>query len=384
MKDKTIKRILVFFFAISAVLIAVAVRAVLNINRSMDSADWVNHTHSVILEIEGLRSDLALADGAMHTFVLTGDARDQGAARSALASVSDHVEIAKALTRQEPDQNAQVTQIEAMVDKHTTYVRDVMEAKQAGSADPLRTLLADDSGRSAVQEIAQKIKRLKDDEMALLTKRDTASYLQAQTTRWTVWTGVVLDVLLLGGVIWLIRDDISARQRATDTLKEANEQLETKVQERTAELVATNTKLSSENLERRWSNQALEHQLRYNHLIINAITDLVFVVTKPLNVSRINPAVVHQSGYELGDLVDKPIQRIVRLAEAPGAGQAMFDPIARALNDGRDLQGPGILTDKQNRSIPVRFNLYPLRDKDKVVGGVVILQIAGPAATAGA
>ena len=194
MKDKTIKRILVFFFAISAVLIAVAVRAVLNINRSMDSADWVNHTHSVILEIEGLRSDLALADGAMHTFVLTGDARDQGAARSALASVSDHVEIAKALTRQEPDQNAQVTQIEAMVDKHTTYVRDVMEAKQAGSADPLRTLLADDSGRSAVQEIAQKIKRLKDDEMALLTKRDTASYLQAQTTRWTVWTGVVLDV----------------------------------------------------------------------------------------------------------------------------------------------------------------------------------------------
>jgi CHASE3 domain sensor protein len=380
-KDKTIKRILVFFLVISAVLIAVAVRAVLNINRSMDSADWVNHTHSVILEIEGLRSDLALADGAMHTFVLTGDARDQGAARSALASVSDHVEIAKALTRQEPDQNTQVTQIEAMVDKHTTYVRDVMEAKQSGTADSLRTLLADDAGRSAIQEIGQKIKRLKDDEMALLTKRDTASYLQAQTTRWTVWTGVVLDVLLLAGVIWLIRDDIAARQRATETLQEANEKLETRVQERTAELVATNTKLSSENLERRWSNQALEHQLRYNHLIINAITDLVFVVTKPLNVSRINPAVVHQSGYELTDLVDKPIQRIVRLVEAPGAEKAMFDPIARALNDGRDLQGqPGIMTDKHNRAIPVRFNLYPLRDKDKVVGGVVILQVTGPAA----
>lgn len=383
MKDKTIKRILVFFFVISAVLIAVAVRAVLNINRSMASSDWVNHTHSVILEIEGLRSDLALADGAMHTFVQTGDDRDQGAARSALSSVSDHVEIAKALTRQEPDQNAQVAQIETMVEKHTTYLRDVMEAKQSGTAEALRALLADDAGRAAIQEIAQKIKRLKDDEMALLTKRDTASYLQAQTTRWTVWTGVVLDVLLLGGVVWLLRDDITARQRATDTLKEANEQLETKVQERTAELVASNTKLSSENLERRWANQALEHQLRYNHLIINAITDLVFVVTKPLNVSRINPAVVHQSGYELSDLVDKPIQRIVRLAEPPDGGQAMFDPIARALNDGRDLQAPGILTDKRNRAVPVRFNLYPLRDKDKVVGGVVILQIAGPA-TAGA
>jgi CHASE3 domain sensor protein len=376
-KDKTIRRVLFFFLLISAVLLVVAVGAVRNISRSMASSDWVNHTHTVILEIEGLRSDLYFGDGALHTFVLTGDARDQTAARTALANVGEHLEIAKALTRLEPDQNGQILQLEALVNRRTAFMREVMTARQSGSTETVRSLLDADAGGTAIQEIQQKIKKLKEDEMGLLTKRDTASYLQAQATQWTVWTGVGLDVLLLGGVAWLIRDDIAARQRAAVALRQSNEQLEARVQERTAELVATNGRLSSENLERRWSNQALEHQLRYNHLIINSITDLVFVITKPLNISRINPAVVQQTGFDLTELVDQPLQRVVRLVEqAPGVAPAFFDPVARALHDGRELLAqPALLSDKHNRTTPVRFNLFPLRDRDKVVGGVVILQV---------
>lgn len=376
-KDKTIRRVLLFFLLISAVLLVVAVGAVRNISRSMASSDWVNHTHAVMLELEGLRSDLYFGDGAMHTFVLTGDPRDQAACRNAIANVGEHLEIAKALTRQEPDQSGQVIQLESLVNPRVTFMREVLAARESGNTEAVRSLLDADAGRSAIQEIQQKVKKLKDDEMALLTQRDTASYLQAQATRWTVWTGVVLDVLLLGGVAWLVRDDIAARQRAALALEEANEQLEARVRERTAELVAANAKLSSENLERRWANQALEHQLRYNHLIINSITDLVFVITKPLNISRINPAVVHQTGFELTELVDQPLQRVVRLAdEGSGDEPAIFDPIARALNEGRDLHAQAaVLSDRQNRLTPVRFSLFPLRDRDKVVGGVVILQV---------
>ena len=58
--------------------------------------------------------------------------------------------------------------------------------------------------------------------------------------------------------------------------------------DRTAELASTNATLSTENLERQWANQALEHQLRYNHLIVDSINDLVFVLTKALNISRVN------------------------------------------------------------------------------------------------
>ena len=381
MKDQTIRRVLAFFLLIAAVLVVVAVQAVRNINRSVASSDWVNHTHAVILEAEALRAALGIGEGALHTFALTGEARDQAACRDALAKVTEHLEIAKALTRQEPAQAEQIAQLESLLSQRAGFFEGVLVARQASNAETVRTMLAADAGGTAFRELQRRLDKLKNDELALLTERDTASYLQAQTTRWTVWTGVVLDVVLLAGVAWLIRDDLAARRRAAAVLQEANEQLETRVQARTAELAAANSRLSTENLERQWANQALEHQLRYNQLIVDSIDDLVFVLTKALNISRVNPAVVHLTGFEPAALINQPLSRVVRLVTTHGGDEApMLDPIAQALKDGRDLRDqPAIIEDKRGRQTPVRFTLFPLRDKDKVVGGIVTLQVNPPA-----
>ncbi|MSU65701.1 MAG: PAS domain-containing protein [Opitutus sp.] len=380
MNDPTIRRVLIFFLFISAVLIGVAVAAVKNISRSVATSDWVNHTHAVILESEALRSSLQAGDGAMRTYVLTGEARDQAAARGAFADVAEHLEVAKALTRQEPAQSQQRAEIESLSSRRIAFGREVLAARQDGGVDGARTLLIADAGGEAVREIMRKLDRLKSDEMALLAERDTASYLQAQTTRWVVWLGVALDVLLLGGAGWLIRDDLATRRRLAAALQETNEQLEIKVQARTAELAKANTELSSENLERQWANQALEHQLRYNELIINSITDLVFVVTKAMNVTRVNPAVILLTGLEAAKMINQPLSRVARLVGA-GGDAPMLDPIIQALKNGRDLRDqPALVEDVRGHLTPVRFTLFPLRDKDKVVGGVVTLQISPPAA----
>ena len=36
---------------------------------------------------------------------------------------------------------------------------------------------------------------------------------------------------------------------------------------------------------------------------------------------------------------------------------------------------------KGGQSLPVRLSVYPLRDRDKVVGGVVVLQSIAPASS---
>jgi CHASE3 domain sensor protein len=376
-KDNTIKRILVFFLLISVVLLVVGVEAVRSINRSVTGSDWVNHTHAAILEAEEILVALHAGDGAMRTFAMNGDPRDQAACREAFAKVAEHVEVLKALTRNAPVESQQALLLEAVAGKRADFVRDVLAARQAGNQEAVRTLLAADAGGETSREIQRRIEKLKNDEMVLLADRDTAAYAQAQATRWTVWLGVVLDVLLLAGAAWLIRDDIAARRRAAAALQEANAQLDVRVRERTSELSAANEKLSVENLERQWANQALEHQLRYNQLVINSISDLVFVLTKAMNISRVNPAVVHSTGLEPVDLINQPLARFVRLVKNPEETSApMFDPVGQALKDGRDLRDqPAVLENRRGRQTPVRFTLIPLRDGDKVVGGVVTLQI---------
>jgi len=381
-KDQTIRRVLAFFALISVVLLVVAFEAVRNINRSAASSDWVNHTHAVILEAEGIISSIHAGDGAMRTYVMTGDPRDQAACREAFAQMAEHVEIAKALTRAEPAQSLQVSQLESLAAKRSDFVREILTARQLDSTETVRKLLALDNGGETVREIQRKVEKLKSDEMALLAERDTAAYAQAQTTRWTVWLGVSLDVLLLAGAAWLIRDDLAARRRAATALEEANSQLDAKVRERTAELGAANAQLSVENLERQWTNQALEHQLRYNQLIINSINDLVFVLTKATKISRVNPAAVHLIGLEAADLINQPLSRFVQLVnERSDQSAPMIDRVVLALKEGRDLRDqPAVVEDRRGRQTPVRFTLFPLRDRDKVVGGVVTLQVTRPRA----
>jgi len=381
--DKTIRRVLAFFLVITAVLIAAAVAAVRNISRSVASSDWVNHTHAIILATEALGSSLHAADGALRTFILTGDAHDLSACREALSQASEHLEEARALTRREPVQHAQIGRIETLVDQRLAFTREALAARQSGSMESVRSLLAADAGGEPIKEIRRSLEKIKTDAMNLLAERDTAAYLQAQTTRWTVWAGVALEVLLLAGVAWLIRDDIAARRAAATALQAANSELEARVQERTSELASANRQLKTENLERQWANQALEHQVHYSQLIVNSISDLVLVLTKVLNISRVNPAVVQLTGLEPAELIQQPLSRIVRLAVPPDGESPLVDPIAQALKNGRDLRDlPAFVMDRRGRNIPVRFTLFPLRDRDKVVGGIVTLQVVPTAAQA--
>lgn len=378
MNDKIIRRLLALFVVIATVLVAVAFVAIRNINRAVAATDWVNHTHAVILELGGVRAGFHASDAALRTLALTGHEQDEAACREALGQLTETLEVVKALTRSDAAQAQQVARLEQLATTRTTLTRDVLAARKAGQLDQARSLLAADTAAGATTEVRRIVEKLKMEQMALLADRDRAAYLQAQTTGWTVWAGVSLNFVLLGVTAWLVRDDIAARRRAAAVLAEANAQLDEKVKARTAELSAANEQLAAENLERRWGAQALEHQLRYNELIVNSISDLVFVLTKAQNISRINPAVTQLTGFESTQIINRPWSSLVQPAESP-PGAA--DPVAQALKLGRDLRDiPGVLTDSRHQAIPVRFTLFPLRDRDKVVGGVIILRVAHSAA----
>ena len=375
MIDRTILRIICFFLVIAGVLVVVTVLAVRNINRSVATSDWVNHTHATISEAQDLLSAVHAGDSALRTYVITGDTRDQTAARSAWAEVAEHLEVVTALTRNDAGPRAQLATITPMVQRRIDAATELVTRRPAQS-EAIAALQAIDSGGASLPEIARQIQNLKSDQMALLAEQDSQSFLQAQATRWTVWSGLALNVLLLAGVVWLIRDDLAARRRAALALETANQQLEEKVRERTAELVVVNEQLSTENLERQWANHALEHQLRYDRLIVDSIGDLVLVLTKVLNISRVNPPVVRVTGLEPPALINRPLSSIVRLTTKPGAGAPLIDPIAHALRSGHELRdAPAVVIDREGKEIPARLTFCPLRDSNKIVGGVTILNL---------
>lgn len=374
--DRTLRRVLACFAVIAAVLVGVVVVSLHNLSRSIATSDWVNHTHALITELDALQPALLAAEGELNRYLLTADLRDHGSYQDRFADLGERVDVATALVAGNPAEREQFATIAAALARRAERASRLSALKKGGDAPALQDFLAADAENRDHRELARLLEKFRERQTDLLAERDRASFQQAQTTRWTVLTGLGFDILLLVAAAWLIRDDLAARRHATRVLEQDKEQLEGRVRDRTIELTAANAKLAAQNIEERWAKQAIEHQNRYNLLIIDSITDAVFVVTKLMNISRMNPAAVHLTGFEPAGVVDKPLGGLVRLA---AAAKPTFDILARTLVDGHELRDQAaVLTTKGGQSIPVRLSVYPLRDRDKVVGGVVILQASAP------
>jgi PAS domain S-box-containing protein len=366
LRENIVKRVVLAFLLALTILSLVAYVAVDNLRRSTETGLWVNNTHAIIEETGGILSSLHQGDAALRSYLVTGDARDQTAYRTAYSDMVEHLTVAKALTKNEAGQSQRIAILEPLIARRVDYTRSLVRIRQESGLDAARKKLLEDSGGESLTEIQKAVARIQEKEKSLLRDRDKQTYLQAQATRWTVLTGIATNFILLGFTAITVRDDIAARKRLAKMLEETNAQLEAKVADEI---------LRAENLERQWGNKALEHQLRYTNLIINSINDLVFVLTKSLNITRVNPAVALQTGLEVKDIITSPLMRLVRSANGNGAAGPQ-DQLAHALRDGRELQGmPVQLVSKDGRVVPYRLSLFPLRDRDKVVGGVVTLRI---------
>lgn len=194
-----------------------------------------------------------------------------------------------------------------------------------------------------------------------------------------------LTLLLLGGVVigvthYALRP-LGALTKATAEIAGGNLDCVIAVPARTDEIGTLarafrtmRDALKAQHLERRWAGHSIEHQLKYNQLIIDSIGELVFVLTKALNISRINPAVSHALGHTSAELVKLPLERLVHLEDeitANGSGR-----LAAALSVGRPLRDlPATALAKDGTSIPVYLTMVPLIDANRIVGGVVTLRI---------
>ncbi len=370
-KEPLLRRVHALFLAMLAVTLAVAVAAVRTIDRNMRSADWVNQTHGLIYELDGMASNLLAGEGRLRSHALTRDAADLSGARADLGAVLDHLAVARAVLKDDPAASAVLAALERVAQQRLEFADALGAARERDDDEALRRLLQRDSASSAPADFRREVERLRSRQFELLSERDRESYRQAHDTRWVVGLGALANVLLAVGVAWLVREDLALRRRTTAALQAAHDALEERVRERTAELTATNRRLVAENRARQWTSLSQEHQLRYHQLIVNAVSDLVLVLTKELTVTRINPAVAHATGRTEEEVLGQPLARLVRFAD-PGGGEAL----ARALRDGREFSTPVQLVGRDGP--PAALSLVPLRDQDQVVGGIAIVHLRTP------
>jgi len=188
--------------------------------------------------------------------------------------------------------------------------------------------------------------------------------------------GLSLNLILLVVLIWIIRVDLHFRRRAAEALQAANESLEIKVQERTAELLAAKERLEIENIETRWAHESIKRLFHYDELIINSIGEGIFIVSRKGNIIRLNSSAPKLTGWTASELTGKSIKTVIKISDTEKLQHVRDkDPIFATIKDGVSFYGISVeLIRKDGTETPSILSSHPIFAEGKVVGVVLVVR----------
>jgi PAS domain S-box-containing protein len=196
--------------------------------------------------------------------------------------------------------------------------------------------------------------------IGLATEIDQADALGPYfTTRAVILTVLGITVLLaLGSLMFAVLIDVRAKR----ALQKSYDELELRVEERTAELKENQVRLA----------QAEER----SRLLLEFAQDGIFGVGEDGLVNFINPAGLAMLGFEAGELIGQKIHPLIHHTRPDGTPYPVEEcPMYHSLNKGTvGYQDDEFLWRKDGASFPVEYTSVPIRKNGSIAGTVVVFR----------
>lgn len=372
--DPAIEKKLLAGLIVAVLIVAgMAAAAVQNNLLQAESAAWVNHTHAFILENDAIVSALNAAEAAQRTFLLTGDADTKQAASKKFGAVAEHLTVSQKLAFENPTQLQRLDRIASLLQRQIDWNKQAVQLRAENPA-AAAGIFTNAQARANFIDIEKEIRDAKAEENDLLLKREQTLQKHTRRTEAILYSGAIFNLTLLGLAFYLVHRELKVRRAAAAALRAANESLEIKVKERTAELASANEKLQVENIEQKWGQAALQRLVGHHELIWNSIREAIFVISRTGKVISANAAAADLSLREPRQLPGKSISElIVRDKDAHANGwEGHF--LAQPVKEGRALPPTAAYLKKPDGTIaPIKVTCHPTRDQENLTGAVITI-----------
>lgn len=225
------------------VLVAISASSVLLVNKSREDNALVVHTVEVENQLSTLLLQIRRAESAARGYLLTSEPRFLAEHEDAAATIRPDVDRLMQLTGDNSVQGDNVKQlrppVEARLAEFAQAIGFVKRNDIAGGIAMLREAGASDS----VQKIAEITAAMRAEENRLFAMRTATADRTQQLASIVTVAGSGLVIALAGISILLVRRSARARDEAEALLRDNNLNLETTVDERTADLREANEEI---------------------------------------------------------------------------------------------------------------------------------------------
>jgi signal transduction histidine kinase len=235
------------------VSIGVLLVALLLVGKSMqreaESWQWVVHTREVLERLQSVLTRTSEAEAAQRGFLLSGAEQHLASFRQAAAAVPPDIAALQQSTIDNPTQQQAIRTLQEQVAQRLAILQQALQMKLAGEALDPALLASGLRQKQLILELAAKIKA--EEESLLLIRQDRVQHARAEL----ILAVGALFVLSIGLLVFLrvmserdaerLRAESTQLKEAQRQLREANELLEQRIQERTRQIADANAELQA-------------------------------------------------------------------------------------------------------------------------------------------
>ena len=225
------------------VLVAISASSVILVNQARKDAAWVVHTVEAENQLSTLLLEIRRAESSARAYMLNGQENFLLEHNAAVAEILPGIEKLHQLTADNPAQVANINALRpAVAQRMAEFAKAVGLVKNNNTPGAIAMLPQTGAG-AAVQAIGEAARAIRDEEGKLFLQRTRTADNTQQLASIVTVVGSGLVIALAGLSIFLVQRSSRARDDAEAQLRDNNLNLESTVQERTADLVEANEEI---------------------------------------------------------------------------------------------------------------------------------------------
>ena len=182
------------------------------------TADWVEHTHQVLSEIEVLLFEINQAEAEQRNYIITGNEGYLEQYQTAVTAASQKIKHLRELTRDNPAQQQRLELLEPLIKNRLAVLEETTELRRSKGFQAAQRLVAFGKGKSLMEAIRQELAEMRSEENNLLQRRTQAAQTSVNNTTqfFFVLTLLIVAFLILG--YYFLRSYLKERRIADEKL----------------------------------------------------------------------------------------------------------------------------------------------------------------------
>lgn len=182
-----------------AILLAIGTVSYRNTVKLTETADWVTHTHQVLEALSSVGSLMKDAETGQRGYVITGKDEYLEPFRAAQAAIEPKLRSLRGLTKDNPDQQRRLDQLEPLIigrDGKFDVQMEGIEARKV-SFEKAQAVALTGRGKNLMDDIRRILGEMEQAERALLQERTEEAQASARTATLVVIVGTVAAFIIL-------------------------------------------------------------------------------------------------------------------------------------------------------------------------------------------